>query len=170
MNNPRTVTVTENATYTAIFSEKPDSTFTITIYFDENQGFILGAGTYAEGSIATIAAIPADDYEFVKWSDGVTDNPREIVVNQDIVLAAFFNTTGVDENGNYILSLYPIPTRDKLHIEGLEAATEVEVYSAQGQLVKRTTLSGDGELYVAELPAGLYFVRVGRYSLKFVKQ
>ena len=71
--------VTSDATYTASFAINSVSTYTVTIYYDENQGFVIGAGTYNAGSTATLAAIPADGYQFVKWGDEIVDNPREIV-------------------------------------------------------------------------------------------
>ncbi|MBR0176019.1 MAG: T9SS type A sorting domain-containing protein [Bacteroidales bacterium] len=170
MNNPRTITVTEDATYTAIFSENPVSTFTITVYHDESQGFILGAGTYVEGSTATLAAIPSDDYMFVKWSDGVTDNPREITVTQDLVLAAFFNTTGVDENGHLVFTFFPNPANDKIRIEGLEGQVEVSICNVMGMVVKTAVLQGDSEIAISDLPSGVYLLRIGRSVARFVRQ
>lgn len=101
MNNPRSITVTEDAYFIASFALEPTPTFDVTIYYDENQGFVLGAGTYLAGATATIVAIPSDGYQFVKWGDGNTENPREIFVDHDIILAAFFNGTGVDEAQAY---------------------------------------------------------------------
>ena len=68
-DNPRDIVVTGDAVYTAYFTIIPASTYTVTVHCDEAQGFILGQGTYNAGSTATIAAIPADGYVFVKWSD-----------------------------------------------------------------------------------------------------
>jgi hypothetical protein len=169
MDNPRTITVIENATYKASFSPNSIQTYTVTVYYDETQGFVIGAGSYAEGSIATLAAIPADDYRFVKWGDNNTENPRDIIVDHDIVLAAFFNSTGVDENGGSIISLYPNPANETIHLEGLEDETEVCVYNALGMLVKSLTLNGEDEIAISDLPSGLYLLRVGKTCLKFMK-
>ena len=170
MNNPRTITVTQNAEYIASFSEIPVQTYTVTVYYDENQGFVMGAGTYTAGSTATLVAIPADGYYFVKWSDGVTEQRREILVDHDIQLAAFFNGTGIDENGFGNISLYPNPANDKLHIEGLEGEHEVQIYNAFGTLVRTTTLNGDSEIGIEALPSGLYFLHIEGHAMKFVKE
>ena len=169
MNNPRTLTVVEDATYTASFDVNPVQSYSVTVYYDENQGFVIGAGTYVEGSTATLAAIPADGYQFVKWGDDVIDNPREIVVDHDIVLAAFFNGTGVDESNLLNISLYPNPANDKLRIEGLEGQTEISIYNALGICVKTLTINGDEDIAIGDLPAGLYVIRIGNGSLKFMK-
>lgn len=169
VDNPRIITVMEDATYTASFSANPVQSYIVTVYFDENQGFVIGAGTYVEGSTATIAAIPADGYEFVKWGDNNTDNPRDLLVDHDIVLAAFFNTNDVDENGGSLIRLYPNPAHDKIHLEGLDDETEVSLYNALGMLVKSLTLNGEDEIFIGDLPAGLYSARFGRTCLKFMK-
>ena len=170
MNNPRTIIVTGDAEYIASFSHNPIQTYTVTVLYDESQGFILGAGTYTEGSIATIAAIPADNYYFVKWSDGTTDNPKEVLVDQDIVLAAFFNSTGIDENGNAILSLYPNPAKDRIHIEGLEGKHEIEIFNVFGMKVMNITLQGDDEISLEGLTSGLYIIRIDGHAIRFMKE
>ena len=176
MNNPRSITVTEDAEFTAYFSRTPIPTFTVTVFYDENQGFILGlgtnsnTGTFSAGTTISLAAIPADGYYFVKWSDGTEDNPKEILVDHDIELAAFFNGTGVDENGFGNVSLYPNPANDKLRIEGLEGEHEIQIYNAFGALVKVLNIDGDSEVNVGDLTAGYYFLRVGSHAMKFVKE
>ena len=171
VDNPRTITVTGDAEFIASFSQEPVLTYTVTVLCNETQGFILGAGTYIAGSIATIAAIPADGFVFVKWSDETTDNPKEIIVDEDIVLAAFFEFTSVDENGMETVSLYPNPAKDKLFLEGLEEESEICIYNAMGMKVKTMTLQGDAEINISELPAGIYLLRIGNQrTLKFIKE
>ena len=171
MNNPRTITVTGDAEYIASFSTNPTVTYTVTVYYDETQGFIIGAGTYNAGATASLAAIPADGYFFKKWGDGNTDNPREILVDHDIVLAAFFEGTGVDEEGFENVSLYPNPANDKIRIEGLEGEHEISIYNAMGMKVMAVTLQDEGEIHIDELSAGLYLLRIDeKYTMRFVKR
>lgn len=54
------------------------------------NGSVTGEGTYYMDSTATLSAIPNEHYHFTQWSDGNTDNPREIVVTQDTTLTAAF--------------------------------------------------------------------------------
>ena len=171
MNNPRTITVTGDAEYVASFSTNPTVTYTVTVYYDETQGFIIGAGTYNAGATASLAAIPADGYYFKKWGDGNTDNPREILVDHDIVLAAFFEGTGVDEEGFENVSLYPNPANDKIRIEGLEGEHEISIFNAMGMKVMTVTLQDEGEIHIDELSAGLYLLRIDeKYTMRFVKR
>jgi hypothetical protein len=169
MDNPRTITVTGNAEYIASFAQSPVMTYTVTVYFNENQGIVLGTGTYVAGSIATLAAIPADGYVFQKWGDDTTDNPKEVLVDHDIVLTAFFNYTGVDENDMELVKLFPNPANDKIRIEGLEGENSIQIYNAYGMLVKTVSINGDDEIDISELTAGYYILRIGRHAMRFVK-
>lgn len=56
-----------------------------------NYGSALGSGTFIEGTNTTIQAVPKDShYKFIKWSDGNTNDTREITINSDISLTAYF--------------------------------------------------------------------------------
>lgn len=63
----------------------------------------------------------------------------------------------VEENKDSEISVYPNPVRDRVVIEGIEVA-EVEVYNTLGQMVK--TIQGTNEISVADLPQGVYLLRI----------
>ena len=50
-----------------------------------------GTGGYPAGTEATITAQDIPGYEFVQWSDSVTDMTRTIVVNESMTLTALYN-------------------------------------------------------------------------------
>jgi hypothetical protein len=58
----------------------------------------MGSATITQepacGTPAIIVATPNDGYFFSQWSDGNTDNPRTLTVNEDIELAAEFEEIG----------------------------------------------------------------------------
>lgn len=62
----------------------------ITVSADSNRGTVTGGGTYAYESTVTLTAVPNDGYEFDKWNDGATVNPREIYASEDLNLVAYF--------------------------------------------------------------------------------
>ena len=67
-----------------------------------NHSFIVSADDPAHGTVEileelacdnenyTLKATPAADYMFVQWSDGVTNNPRQVTVTQDTAFTAEF--------------------------------------------------------------------------------
>ena len=64
---------------------------------DESKGTITitKQATSCEDNECTFVATPKADYCFVQWSDGNTDNPRTIMVTEDMTLTAKFEETSV---------------------------------------------------------------------------
>ena len=106
--NPRTITVSGNATYTANFKVEQSSLenkYTVSLFSNNNSyGTVTGAGDYAEGSSAILVAMPTSGYEFEQWNDGNTQNPRIITVTENISFIANFR--GIQTN-YYTITLSP---------------------------------------------------------------
>lgn len=65
---------------------------------NSNYGYVSGCGTYKENSLATIEAIAFDGYYFTGWSDGIIQNPREIIVTENVNLVAYFSPSTFSGN------------------------------------------------------------------------
>ncbi len=72
----------------------PDFTLTLTT---EGSGTVTGAGRYMQDEEATLSAKAGDGWEFVKWSDENTDNPRLITMTADLTLTAVFEEIPVPD-------------------------------------------------------------------------
>ena len=59
---------------------------------DGTAGISLSKKDYCE-TIHTITATPAGCYDFIKWSDGNTDNPRTITLKSNVTYTAQFSNT-----------------------------------------------------------------------------
>lgn len=77
------------------------------------------------------------------------------------------SNAGVNEVVSESIDVYPNPAKDMLYIEGIEGYN-VGVYDAMGRLVIQTVYNG--HLNVSELPVGLYIVRFGENSVRFIKE
>ena len=87
-DNPRTVQVTQNKTYTAYFDYDQ---FTLIVQSDNTtQGNVSGGGNYNYLSNRAITATPTYGHHFTYWNDGVTENPRTITLTQDTSFTAHF--------------------------------------------------------------------------------
>ena len=168
--NPRTITVTGNATYKAKFSAEQAQTFMLTVTCNPAQGAVTGNGSYAVGTTVTIQAIPYDGYAFDHWNDNNRENPRAVTVTENMTLVAFFKSNDLNELGETNLSLYPNPAKESIRIEGLEDNAQVMFYNVLGALVKSISVNTDQEINVSDLPAGLYLIRSGNQTLRFVKE
>ncbi len=105
-NATRTITVTADLILTAEFAAQATYTFTITSN-NSDWGVVTGNGTYYEGDEVILTATAADGYEFVKWSDNITANPRTIAATKDVALQAIFAEVevpaGTLPNGKYVV-------------------------------------------------------------------
>ena len=85
-NNPRSLVLTQDTTLTAEFAI---NTYTLTTKSNGN-GNVTGNGTYKHGENVIISAIADIGYQFIRWSDGNTENPRSFVLTQDTTFSAEF--------------------------------------------------------------------------------
>ncbi len=87
-DNPRTVVVTQDSTFTAIFET---NTFAITtVVNDDAMGYVTEGGEYAYGTEITLTATANSGYRFTQWSDGNTENPRIVTVTENKTYTAEF--------------------------------------------------------------------------------
>ena len=150
-DNPRTITVTGDATYTATFAidDSPEYTITLlaavvrttdTLFLIEEEADWSGAGTFAEGSHTSLSVTPKGEFagvQFLGWQDGNTSMPRTVTVTEDKTYVAFFvSETGIDgvENGATVLRT------EYYDILGRQLATE----PAHGIFLIRT-ITTDGQ-------------------------
>ena len=84
------------------------SPYSLLLYADETQGVISLSSEFNSCEAATIEAIPNESYVFDHWSDDNTENPREIIVDADIELTAYFSPVGgTDIEDAYINDIIP---------------------------------------------------------------
>lgn len=70
---------------------KKDKQYTITVNAnDATMGTVTGGGVYDANATATLTATANSGFQFVKWQDGNTSNPRTITVTQDETYTATF--------------------------------------------------------------------------------
>ena len=72
--------------------------YTIEVKSDNiDYGTVSGGGSYEEGTIITIAALAKEGYEFVRWNDKSTENPRQVTVTKDATYTAYFEKMEEDK-------------------------------------------------------------------------
>jgi hypothetical protein len=102
------VDVIENHTIAATFEEI--HTYTIIVLSNNDAyGMVSEGGTFEEGAVFEIAAMPNDGYRFVSWNDGNAENPRTITVTSDSTFVANFIQIDIDggiERRNVLVELF----------------------------------------------------------------
>ena len=127
---------------------------------DEKMGVVvLDRQTTCDNPTAEIEAVRRSGYEFVKWSDENTENPRVVTVeDEDITLTAIFQKVGTDVENVGIEGVTIYSDGEELCVEGVEG--EYQIYTMTGILMYRGT---DTRVV---LPRGVYMVRCGRGTVK----
>ena len=71
--------------------EENPTMYTLTLTASPAEGgTVSGAGQYEAGTAASIQATANSGYTFTRWSDGDTNAPRSVTVNNDLTLTAEF--------------------------------------------------------------------------------
>ncbi len=125
------------------------------------NAFVIKQPTCQDISAQVVAqALPG--YEFVKWSDGFTENPHTIYVTSDTTITAEFRVistpTPVENTSDNQTKIYT--TNGTLHIDGL--TSDYQIYNISGQLIYR------GNETSLQLPRGIYLITMGGETQKIV--
>ncbi len=137
---------------------------------------VTGEGVYHYGDQVTLTVEPFENYRFLNWTkDGEVVCETTIytfTATENCTLTAnLVSTVNVGEQTDNEVTVYPNPVCDKIHIEGLEGEHEIQIYNAFGMLVMTTTLQGNSEINICDLPTGYYLIRIdNRQSVKFIKE
>ena len=104
-------------------------------------------GTYKYGTIIELYAILNEGYRFVKWSDEITENPRQIIVTENFELLPLFEVdeTGVEVFGQDSVSIRTVDNR--IYVEGTD---NYKVYDLNGRMIDSCY----------NLEPGIYFIVV----------
>lgn len=171
--NPLTFTLTSDSSLTAYYTPvvydtvyihdtiiQPLTYYTLTSQSANlNQGLVAGNGRYPECSEIEIAAVPLHGNKFVQWSDGSTENPRTIILNEDLLFIATFEAdiTGIN---NAETPDYQIGTQDGSIVVTDAGGQQIRIFDNLGRCL--ITDKGGSPTRVFPVPStGTYMIQVG---------
>ena len=171
--NPRTVTVTSDTAFMAIFTEAV-STPTITVTVNDAT---MGSASYTmDGNTAILTATANEGYRFLTWNDGNMENPRTVTVTSDTAFMAIFTASGsssLQEVNAREFAIYPNPAKSfvTLEFEALEENTLLQILDINGRRVRTLDLKAGQEtlrIDLGDLPKGVYTVMIGSTTKKLI--
>ncbi len=171
--NPRTVTITSDTAFMAIFTEAV-STPTITLTVNNEA---MGSATYTlDGNTAVLTATANDGYSFLTWSDGNMENPRTVTITSDTAFMAIFtasSSSSLQEVNAREFVLYPNPAKSfvNLEFEALKENTLLQILDLNGRRVRTFDLKAGQEclrIEIGNLPEGVYTVMLGNAVKKLI--
>jgi hypothetical protein len=92
--------------------------------------------------------------------------PKEVSHYRGNIKLVFGGNVGLDEDNMNLLSVYPNPAKDMLHINGVDNEM-VSVYDDSGRLVMQEICNG--QLDINNLESGLYAICTSKGVVKVVK-
>ena len=136
-----------------------------------DAGVLTGAGMYAQGTEVSVSATANTGYTFERWSDGVTDASRTIILVKDSTLTAFFSinhytVTFVDEDGTTVLASdeYEYGATPVAPADPTKAATAQYTYTFTGWSPEIVAVTG------AATYKATYSQTVNKYTITFVDE
>ena len=169
--NPRTVTVTSDTAFVAIFTEAV-STPTITVTVNDAT---MGSASYTmDGNTAILTATANEGYRFLTWNDGNTENPRTVTITSDTTFMAIFSpASSLQEVNAREFALYPNPAKSfvTLEFEALQENTLLQILDINGRRVRTLDLKAGSEtlrIDLGDLPKGVYTIMLGNMTKKLI--
>ncbi len=158
IENPHTVVVTKDMTIIAEFRKIEEESGGD----EKHSNFIVESADKTQGAVKIIIMAEAiKGFEFSHWSDGSTENPRIVTLDEDVELYAYFRVAVETALENSVISSANVyGNNGTLYVEGAE--TDYHVLDAAGRLVY------SGRESALSLPRGVYVVNVGGEVQKVV--
>ena len=148
-DNPRTIELTKDTTFTAVFAKNPTITYVCDLQMGRVQGpIILAYDTVGE---ITFTAIPNYGYHFTQWSDGITDNPRTFTITQDTTFTAEFKLARTGTCGTDLALMWVYEPEEKvLTITGEGAFNENMQCGIEARTALQKIVFADGVTSIGE--------------------
>ena len=144
---PLMLHLTSDIIITAYILDDEHFHITVNPNFEYGSVYISENDVYS-GTVVTLWARPFPDYNFVRWGDGSLENPRNIVVTENVTLVAIYQRVG-DTNGIY---QYRCFVKDQLNLEDPpKAYMRVDTFTVRTDLMTNATSS----IKVLEMPSNI---------------
>jgi len=119
------------------------------------------------GNTPSIEGMIADEnnnlYFIGKYSNGTTSTFMIYKANVSTLATQDFTKTSK-------VTLYPNPSADFISFSNLENEEGYQIVSIDGKIVKKGNVGSDEKINVSHFTSGVYTIRVGNKSFKFIKQ
>ncbi|MBB3697228.1 T9SS type A sorting domain-containing protein [Flammeovirga yaeyamensis] len=175
--NSTSTTVTmpsSTVSLTATYREADVETFALTI----EKG--TGSGVYEVGQVVNIKADAAETgFVFLKWTgdveylaDAMTEETTVTMPEKAITITATYREDDLTSIGDHLkeekLLIYPNPASVQITVEGLDQQADIIIVNAMGQVMKFNPSVENNNIQITELPKGIYFLKNGRRTSKFI--
>lgn len=179
-DNPRSIVLSSDTSFMAFFDSVSSITVHDTVivaeqptYYSVNvssvnviQGLAAGNGSFPEGTLVEIAAIPIEGFRFLQWDDGNTDNPRTIIVSGDLSFLASFEVSNVAIN-NVDGTDFTITTTQGIITVFGAVGERICLFDSQGRQLAVNEQASNIQSFAVNA-IGAYYIQVGKHPARKV--
>ena len=129
-------------------------------------GFVEGNGTTAE--ISNYEFI--DDLNRVGFENqhGLYYRLKQIDFDGKYEYSDIINIV-IEQSNDETVHIYPNPVSDVLNIE-ISTPTIIQITNVNGQILKELQVETNSKINIADIPAGIYFLKIGQNTQKIIIQ
>ncbi len=143
--------VLNGATYPLVLSD----TFAIGLIVDNKQSLTIG---FDRNNNRSAFNFYVDGVE--KWRESGLEGT--MIINPVVGKPLPYYLTPIKQQvvKAYDIKLYPNPANTTLFIEGIKDENKIEIFALDGRLVQSNVLQNAGFIFIQELPAAPYFIKI----------
>lgn len=135
-----------------------------------STGNFVSAGSEVEVTVSGVFQnTESAGNETLTW----TTNKGTGAVVETFMNDATYGFSSLEQNAatDSNISLYPNPAQNFIYVSGIENVENYTIYNGAGIVVLNGTTTKNDAIAVAELSAGMYFIKVGNAeAIKFIKK
>jgi hypothetical protein len=88
-----------------------------------------------------------------------------------LTISYIMNYVGIPETSVSVINIYPNPVMDQLNIQGLDKVKKLVIIDITGKVWRTVNINSDETtLNINELHPGMYFLKAGNQTFKFIKK
>ncbi len=108
----------------------------------------------------------------IVWKNGVElyDMGSQVVNAICLPSSATTAVENIEIQNPQNLQVYPNPVKDKLFIQSETGISKFEIYDITGKQILTGNMANVKSINISALPTGVYVLKIGNYSGKFVKE
>lgn len=150
--------------YQLMIQVEPEGSGQVTVSIGEEEQ--SSPYLFEEGTELTLLAIPNDGFIFSEWSNGYdpfTQNPITVVMGQDTIFGAFFQSTTsiADLQTEKGLLAFPNPASERINLRLASGIDYLQLIDPQGVVARELYPNmPEAVIRLDDLIPGIYFLRV----------
>jgi hypothetical protein len=152
------------------------------VYSKDGAGLTLNGDDSYSNEVDGFASNEDISYKLYRPSSGETfelkvtydaslDNTGKFNVNSmSAITEVKMSVTGIEQNGDSHLRIYPNPTQGVFTIEGMDNNASIRIYNTFGEEIFVNTLSASGKIDLSGHSKGVYFISIETAEGKSVQK